>query len=441
MAKIAFIGAGSFGFTRGLVRDVLTFGRLTDATLALMDIDRERLGFITEAVKAIVRDGNYPAKVMSTTSRRRALEGADAVVVTILVGDTSVWRHDLEIPKRFGVDMTVGDTRGPAGIFRALRTIPVMLDIARDAERLCPHAIFLNYTNPMAMICKAVLSETKLAATGLCHSVQGTAKELAKMIGAPLEEIDYLCAGINHLAWYIRYEWNGRDAYPKIREALEKKKNYKRNAVRAEMLRSFGFFVTESSEHNSEYNWWFRKRPELIDKYLTHGDPHAYGSYAHLLRIYQRRARTWRGQIRRWIADHESFSLERGNEYAAGIIDAWLGGKPFGFNGNVLNKGLVTNLPEGSCVEVPVVASRRRITPKRVGALPPQCAAITGFNAMVEDLAVEGALTGDARKVHQAMCLDPLTAAVCSLEEVREMTRLLFRKHRKHLPQFKTVDF
>jgi len=443
MAKIAFIGAGSFGFTRGLVRDILTFPLLEDATLALMDINKERLGFSTQAVKSIIADGNYPAKVISTTSRKRALEGADAAIVTILAGSTDVWKHDILIPKRFGIDTNVGDTRGPSGIFRALRTIPVMLDICRDVERYAPDAILLNYTNPMAMLCKAMLSQTKVKATGLCHSVQGTAAGLARMIGAPMDEITYVCAGINHLSWFIRYEWNHKDAYPLIRKALKKRRNYVREKVRNEMFRAFGYYVTESSGHNSEYNWWFRKRPELIRKYCKpmKGSGWNAGEYAYILREYQSRRRTWRKRIRRWIADHKDFSLARGHEYASNIINARMGGEMYKFNGNVLNEGIVTNLPQGCCVEVPVMATKRGFEPIHVGALPPQCAALTGLNAQIEDMAVEASATGNPELVYQAICYDPLTAAVLSLAEIRQMVKAMFRQHRRYLPQFKTIRF
>jgi alpha-galactosidase len=219
MTKIAFIGAGSFGFTRNLVRDILSFPALADATIALMDIDPDRLAAIKKAVDRIVAAGSYPAKVFATQDRIEALRGADGVVCTILAGGVQVWRHDIEIPKKYGVDINVGDTRGPAGIFRALRTIPVMLDICRDIERYCPQAIFLNYTNPMAMLCRAMQGTSNVQVTGLCHSVQGTAEMLAKWIGAPMDEVTYLCAGINHQAWYLDFRWKGQDAYPLIREA------------------------------------------------------------------------------------------------------------------------------------------------------------------------------------------------------------------------------
>jgi alpha-galactosidase len=225
MTKLAFIGAGSFGFTRGLVRDVLTFPLLKDAEICLMDIDDERLDFAYKSVTKIVELGNYPARVTATKDRVEALKGADVVLVTILVGATDVWRYDIEIPKKYGVDFNVGDTRGTAGIFRALRTIPVMVDIAKDMEKYCPNALMLNYTNPMAMLCRAMKRASSIQLTGLCHSVQGTAEMLAEWIGAPMSEINYTCAGINHQAWYLKYEWNGKDAYPLIRAAVEKEGN------------------------------------------------------------------------------------------------------------------------------------------------------------------------------------------------------------------------
>jgi len=441
MAKIAFIGAGSFGFTRGLVRDVLTFPRMQDATLALMDINAERLDYSTRAVKRIVKEGNYPAKVVATTNRKRALDGADGVLCTILAGDVKVWQHDILIPMKFGVDTNVGDTRGPSGIFRALRTIPAMLDICKDMETLCPDAILLNYTNPMAMNCRAMQRESTIQVTGLCHSVQGTAMMLADWIGAPYEQIDYVSAGINHLSWFIKFDWNGRDAYPLIRQALKKEDIYNHEQVRNEMFLAMGYYVTESSGHNSEYNWWFRKRPELIETYCTHGTGWNPGEYAYILTEYQKRKRSWKKSIREWLGQPGPLDLKRGHEYAASIINAYLGGEAFEFNGNVPNTGLITNLPDDCCVEVPVVANRRGFNPIHVGPLPPQCAALTGINVAVEEMAVDAALTGNPERVYQAICYDPLTASVLSLAEIRQMVQAMFKKNRAHLPQFKTIKW
>ncbi len=440
MTKIAFIGAGSFGFTRGLIRDILTYPLLQDATLALMDIDPERLEFAERAARLIVEKSGRPATVTATSDRATALEGADAVIVTILAGGTDVWRHDIEIPKKHGVDTNIGDTRGPSGIFRALRTIPVLLDIAHDMERYCPGATMLNYTNPMAMLCRAVQRESPIRVTGLCHSVQGTARMLAGWIGAPMEEVTYTCAGINHLSWFIRYEWNGQDAYPLIRKAVtERPEVYKEEIVRNEMFLHLDYYVTESSGHNSEYNWWFRKRPDLIEKYCTHGTGWNPGIYAYILKEYQAREDTWRYAVREWLEKGE-VDLARGHEYAASIINALEGGEPFQFNGNVPNTGLITNLPQGACVEVPVWASKKGLEPVHVGALPPQCAALSGINAQVEEMAVEGALTGDPRLIFHAIANDPLTAAVLSLAEIKEMVGEMFAQNRPHLPQFKHLE-
>ena len=437
MTKIAFIGAGSFGFTRNLVKDILTFPLLEDATISLMDIDAERLDYIKRAVDRIVTEGNYPAKVEATTDRATALQGANAVICTILAGGLGVWRYDIEIPKKYGVDTNIGDTRGPSGIFRALRTIPVMLDICHDMERYCPEAILLNYTNPMAMLCRAMQRDTEIQVSGLCHSVQGTAAMLARWIGAPPEEITYVCAGINHQAWYIQCQWNGVDAYPLIHEAVKRPEIYEEEIVRNEMLKHLGYYVTESSGHNSEYNWWFRKRPDLIEKYCTHGTGWNPGVYAYILDSYSERERTWKQSIQDWLDDPKPLNLSRGHEYASAIINAYMGGEPFKFNGNVPNTGLVTNLPDDVCVEVPVYADRQGLNPIHVGALPPQCAALVNISVAVEEMAVEGCLSGDPTLVFQAVAYDPLSAAVLSLAEIKEMVNEMFAQNKDYLPTFK----
>jgi alpha-galactosidase len=437
MTKITFIGAGSLGFTRKLARDVLTFPLLKDATLTLMDINAERLDFAQKSVQRIVDLGNYPAKVEATTDRVEALKGADVVLCTILAGGTDVWRHDIEIPKKYGVDTNIGDTRGPSGVFRALRTIPVMLGIVKDMERHCPEAVLLNYTNPMAMLCRAMQRESFIRLTGLCHSVQGTAAMLARWIGAPMEEITYTCGGINHQAFYLKYQWNGQDAYPLIRKALEDAEIYNEEIVRNEMFLHLDYYVTESSGHNSEYNWWFRKRPELIEKYCIHGTGWNPGEYAYILKQYQRREDSWKDDARQWFAEETPISLDRGQEYAAYIINALQGGEIFQFNGNVPNSGLIPNLPEGVCVEVPVFVDRAGFHSVPVGLLPPQLVALNHVNVMLEEMAVEAALTGDPRLVFHAIAYDPLTASVLSLAEIKQMVNELFQQHRDYLPQFK----
>lgn len=439
--KITFIGAGSFEFTRNLVRDLLTFPAFQDATITLMDIDEERLNFSKKAVEKIISAGKYPAKVVATLNRKEALDGSDAVIITILVGGVQIWRHDIEIPKKYGVDINVGDTRGPAGIFRALRTIPVMIDIAKDIEKYCPNAIVLNYTNPMAMLIRAVQAVSKIKIVGLCHSVQGTAMMLAHWIGAPMEEITYFCAGINHQAWFLKFEWKGKDAYPLIKEAiLTRPEIYKEEIVRNEMFLHLGYYVTESSGHNSEYNPWFRKRQDLIEKYCIPGTGWNPGEWGFILKEYLRREHSWKDDIKNWL-EKEDIKLERGHEYAAYILNACIGdGTYFEFNGNTRNFGLIDNLPYGACVEVPMVASKRGIDPLKVGALPPQLALINHINSSCEELAVEGALEADPKKIFYAICYDPLTSAVLSLSEIKEMVKEMFEINKNYLPQFKNFE-
>ena len=437
MKKITFIGAGSFEFTRKLVRDILTFPAFRDCHIALMDVSPERLEASRRGVMKIVNAGMYPAKVTATLDRREALEGADGVLITILAGGIDVWRHDIEIPKKYGVDINVGDTRGPSGIFRALRTIPVMLDILADIERICPEAIVLNYTNPMAMLCRAMQENSKVNVTGLCHSVQGTAEMLARWIGAPMNEISYLSAGINHQAWYLEYRWNGTDAYPLIRKAVtERSEIYNEELVRNEMFLHLDYYVTESSGHNSEYNAWFRKRADLIEKYCIHGKGWNPGEYAYILNEYIRRETEWRKDIEEWLAEPE-VDLNAGNEYAASIFNAVFGDNTmFEFNGNVRNFGLIDNLPAGCCVEVPVLASKRGLDPIHVGPLPAHLAVLNNINARIEELAVAASFEGERRKVFHAICMDPLTSAVLSLDEIKAMTDEMFEKNREWLPQF-----
>jgi alpha-galactosidase len=411
MTKIAFIGAGSLGFTEDLVRDILTFPLLQDATLALMDIHPERLEFAKTAVTRIINKGKYPAKVIATLDRAEALKDADVVLTTILAGS----------------------------IFRFLRTLPPMMDIIRDMEKYCPGAVLLNYTNPMAMLCAALQRQTYIRVTGLCHSVQGTAMMLAGWIGAPYEEVTYTCAGINHQAWYLDFRWNGADAYPLIHKAVtELPEVYNEEIVRNEMYLALGYYVTESSGHNSEYNWWFRKRPDLIEEYCTHGTGWNPGEYAYILKEYQNNEATWKDQVKARLACPLTLEdLQRGQEYAAYIINALKGGEMFKFNGNVPNTDLVTNLPWGACVEVPVVVDRAGFHPIHVGALPPECALLTQLSSGIEELAIQGALTGDPVAIYRAIAHDPLTAAVLSLAEIKQMVNELFAQHKDYLPQFK----
>ena len=438
MNRITFIGAGSFGFTRALVRDILSFDALSDSEICLVDIDKERLEFIREAVQKIIEAGNYKAKIFATTDRKEGLKGAKGVICTILQGGVNVFRTDIEIPKKYGVDINVGDTRGPSGIFRALRTVPEMLAICEDISKYCPDAIFLNYTNPMAMLCRTMQEKyPDLKITGLCHSVQGTAAMLAGWINAPIDEITYLCAGINHQAWYLDYKWNGKDAYPLIKKAItENPKIYNEEQVRNEMYLNFDYYVTESSGHNSEYNPWFRKRPDLIEKYCTHGTGWNPGVYAYIRDEYLKTENTWRDNIKEELS--KPVDLKNGGEYAAYIFNAVFGDNAiFEFNGNVRNFDLIDNLPYGACVEVPVAASKDSLKTVKIGKIPDQCAVITAVNSMCEELAVAGILEKNKRKIFQAIMHDPLTSAVLSLEEIQSMTDEMFAVNKDWCSDYK----
>jgi len=435
--KFTFIGAGSFGFTRKLITDMLTFPALQDAEYCLMDIDPVKLGYIKQAVEKIVAQGNYPAKVTSTLNRAEALQGADGVTITILSGGPSVFRTDIEIPKKYGVDTCVGDTRSVSGIFRFLRTAPAMLEICQDIKKYCPDALVLNYTNPMAMLCKFAKDTTGINITGLCHSVQGTAAMLAAWIGAPMEEITYTCAGINHQAFFIDYKWNNKDAYPLIREAVQREDIYKQEIVRNEMFLHLDYYVTESSGHNSEYVQWFRKRPDLIEKYCTHGTGWNPGEYAYILRCYFEQEDKWEQNIKEYLAQ-EKLDLSRGYEYAAHIFNAVIGdGTPYEFNGNVPNTHLITNLPENCCVEVPVLATKHKLQGIHVGDMPEQLAILLNTSARIEDMVVRGCIEGDKRKIFQAVLFDPLTSAVCSMQEIKDMVEEMFIAGKDYLGYFK----
>ena len=440
MKKFAFIGGGSFGFTRKLVNDILTFPAFRDAEIALMDIDEERLDYIKRACEKIVRAGGYPAKITATTDRVEALKGADGVLCTILAGDVDVWKYDILIPEKYGIDINVGDTRGPAGIFRALRTIPVMLDICKDIEKYCPDAVFLNYTNPMAMLCRAMQEKfPHLKITGLCHSVQNTIEMLARWVGADQNDVTYTCAGVNHQAFYLDLKHNGKDMYPMLREAMKNPEILNEEIVRNNMFLNLDYYVTESSGHNSEYVAWYRKRADLIDKYCKDSTGWNPGHHAFILNNYTERKDTWRNEINEFLDKPDSeVELERGSEYAAYIFNAVFGDNTiFKFNGNVRNYNLIDNLPYGCCVEVPVVASKGSLEPIAVGSLPTQLATLINTTAYCEELAVAAALEGDARKVFWACAFDPLTSAVLSLDEIQNMVTEMLEQNKDYLAWYK----
>ena len=435
--KVALVGGGSMGFTRALATDILSYEEMSGARLSLIDINEQRLAYAKRGVERIIRAGGYPATVEATTDRAAGLEGADVVTCAILAHGVDGFRPEIEIPMRCGVDYCVGDSYGIPGVFRGLRTIPIMLDICRDIERYAPDAYLLNYTNPMAMLCRAMQRATSVKVVGLCHSVQGMTWDLTDMLEIDDDDVITVCAGLNHQAWVLRFERNGQDLYPLLREAIKRPEVYRRDIVRNEMFLALGYYVTESSGHNSEYTWWFRKRPQLIEECCHRGERGITGRHGHTLAQYDRAAGTWEREMRDWAQGRTPIKLERSHHYAAGIIRALLFDRKREFNGNVANTGLITNLPEGCCVEVPVVAEKSGLSPVHVGALPPQCAALNQINTTVVELAVQAALTGDPKPVYHACYYDPVAAAVCSLAEIREIVDELFRVQAPLLPQFK----
>ena len=437
MKKFAFIGAGSFAFTREIVRDLLTFPAFEDAEIALMDIDPDRLDRIAVACQKIIDVMEKPAKVTTTLSRAEALTNADGVLCTVFNGGIDIWRHDIEIPKKYGIDINVGDTRSVSGIFRACRNIPLMLEICKDIETYCPNAVFLNYTNPMSMLCKAMQTYTNVEVTGLCHSVQHTINMLGKWLDIPAEEINYLCAGVNHQAFYTKLEHKGQDLYPALMKKLEDPVIYNEEIVRNEMCKQLGYYVTESSGHASEYNQWFRKRPDLIEKYCTHGTGWNPGLHAFSLNLRLERRDHWREEIDKWI-NEEPVDQNKGVEYAAEIFNARFGDqKPFVFNGNVINNGCITNLPATSCVEIPVIADKDGFKKTFVGDIPSHLAIMINTTAQIEDLVVEGTMEKNKEKIIHAVMMDPLSSAVCSMQEIREMCNELFEINKDFLGDFK----
>lgn len=437
MKKITFIGAGSLVFTRGLVRDMLTFPAFQDAHFALMDLDPERLAAATHNVERIVRESGSKATVSSTTDRTEAIKDSDAVICTILVGGTQVFRHDLEIPKKYGVNLNSGDTRGPGGIMRALRTMPAILEICRDMEKYCPNAILLNYTNPMNILCKIIGDNSSIRYVGLCHSVQNAVDKIAEWTGIPAEEIDCFSAGLNHQSWLLKITHHGEDISPLIRQVIERPEVYNEDPVKCDTFRYLGYYSTEEGGQNSEYNPWFRKRPDLVARY-DHATGFNPGRWGFEIEAYAEKDITWRDDLKRW--NEEPLDLKRGKEYAAGILNAIMGDHtPVTFNGNLLNRGYITNLPANASVEIPILASRRGLEPLAVGDLPEHLAIINTTNAHCETLAAQGAVEGDPYKIFYAIANDPLTAAVCSLDEIRDMTEELLWQNREYLPQFKTL--
>ncbi len=420
-------------FAKKLVGDVLSFPALADGEIVLMDIDEHRLEQTTRVAEAMVENGDVRATVESTTDRREALDGADYVLNMINVGGTEPFENEIRIPERYGVEQAIGDTLGPGGVFRALRTIPTMLDIAEDMEELCPDALLMNYTNPMAILCWTLYEETDVETVGLCHSVPHTAEAIAEYVDVPKEELDYWVAGINHMAWFLTCEHDGEDLYPRLHEAGDDPGIYERDTVRFDLMEHFGSFVTESSHHNSEYHPYFRTDPEEIER-LTGTDYAERMPTATYLHGWMERSEERDAALE--DLDPDDVEIERSEEYASRIIHSLETGTPRRFNLNVHNEtDAIGNLPDEACVEVPCLVDATGIHPCSVGDLPPQLAALNESNVRVQHLTVKGALENDRDAVHRAVKLDPLTAAELTLDEIHEMTEELIAANEAYLPE------
>ncbi|MEZ4706630.1 MAG: alpha-galactosidase [Caldilineaceae bacterium] len=427
MPKIAIIGAGSAVFARRLITDFLSFPSLQNSQLALMDINPETLATITAWTENAIAQNGLGATVQSTLDRREALADADYVIISIRVGGVDAVFEDFRITGKYGVDHSVGDTMGPGGVFYFLRNGAEIVNIARDMEELCPHALMLNYTNPMVMICWAVSEMTRIRNVGLCHSVQGTAFQLADYMGIPRDELRYWTAGINHMAWYLKLEHNGQDVYPRLREAMQQPEIYAKDNIRFEIMKHFGAFVTESSRHMSEYVPYFRRLPELLEQYELPSNLNR--DWSEWL---TRRDAQYDKMVQE-VADKAPVVLDRTHEYCSFILNAIETDTPFRFNGNVTNHGVIANLPLNALVEVPILADGAGLHPCYVGALPPELAALNRTNLNVQEVVVEALKRQDRELVYRAVQLDPLTSAVCTLDDARRMVDELFAAHEAYL--------
>jgi alpha-galactosidase len=417
-------------FAKNLIGDILSFPELADSTICLFDIDQERLKSSEIVARRIAQTLGATAKVETTTDRSQAFDGAVYAINMIQVGGYRPCTvTDFEVPKRYGLRQTIGDTLGIGGIMRALRTIPVLIDMCHDMEHLCPNVVHLNYVNPMAMNCWALFEATRVRTIGLCHSVQHTAEELAHDIGVPVEEINYVVAGINHMAFYLKFERNGQDLYPEIRRVVDEGRVPDWNRVRYDLFTRLGYFVTESSEHFSEYAPWYIKegREDLIKKYNIPLDE------------YPRRCET---QIAEWQklrteleSSDQPIEVRRSVEYGSRIIHSMETGTPRVVYGNVANHGLIENLPAGCCVEVPCVVDKNGVQPVRIGRIPTQLAALMQTNINVQALTIEAILTGNRDRIYQAAMFDPHTAAELDLDQIWALVDDLLATHGDWIPE------
>lgn len=426
MLKIAMIGAGSVVFVKNLITDILELPELRHVTIALHDIDMERLETAGMMARWTASQFDAHPTIEEHLDRKIALKDADFVINMVQIGMHEATLLDFEIPRKYGLKQTIADSLSIGGMFRGLRTIPFMVDLVSEMRTLCPEALLMNYTNPMSILTQAVYEafpEQKVV--GLCHNVQNTANELASYLNVPATSLSYDCAGINHMTWFLKLRIDAEDAYPRLRAAMDDPEIFAKDKVRFELMRSFGWFISESSEHNAEYTPYFLKRDDQIAAYDVPVDEYIRRSERNLRRY---------AETRRKLMAGETFPLERSVEYGSLIIHAMVTGNPQLIYGNVKNTGLIENLPDGCCVELPVVVDRSGLRACHVGSLPPELAGYCAPHVYVQDLTVKAALEGNRDRVHRAALLDRHATSVLSIAEIRAMVDELIDAHGDAMP-------
>ncbi|MGN7360719.1 alpha-galactosidase [Paenibacillus sp. SAF-054] len=433
MTKISIIGAGS-AFTQDIATDILLIEGIEGGTIALVDIDAERLEIARKLVERIIELSGKRWNVIASTDRREVIGGSQFVINQIEVGGLQTVRYEYEIPLKYGVNQCIGDTLGPGGLFKTLRTLPSWMDIIRDVEDLCPDTTILNYTNPMSAVTLLTSRVTSIPVVGLCHSIQNTSRQLAKYASVPYEDMQWRAGGINHMSWFVELTHDGKDLYPVLREKIQNLDLLKKDPVRFDAMKYLGAFVSESSGHFSEYIPYYRKRQSLIDKHCSTGYNGATGYYADNWPIWRRENDE---KIVKQLEGALPIELASSNEYAAIIIEAMLKNEPKVIYGNVPNEGLIHNLPGDGVVEVACMVDRNGINPCRFGSLPEHLAALCRSNMAFFDLAVGAVLNNDKEMARHALMVDPLSAAVCSLDEISDMFEELYEAERDFIPVLK----
>jgi len=439
MAKIVLIGAGSHFFARNIITDVLSYPALQDSTITLVGhVHKEPVDLVAAFANKMAHEQGLSTKIESTMNRREALQGADYVLAAIKAGGATATQRDREITLKYGVNESAGDTLGPLGVFFGLRNVPVIVDICRDMAELCPQALFINYTNPLAIIGWAVSDYTTIKNVGICNGVQGTAGDLAKYLGIPKDELDYWVGGINHMAWFLELKHHGKDMYPLLKEKFKDPAVYSgpeahvfgADIVRADVFKAFGYYCTETSPHLSEYLPYFRRKPEHIEQFKL--------QMIERNMVEREKMRTANEEsLRKLVEAKEPLPIGRKNDYGVAIINAMESGLPTRVTGNVKNTGLITNLPAGCCVEVPCLADKEGLHPCFVGDLPPQLAGLNRTNINVQEMAVQGIAEKDKTKIFQSILLDPLTAAVLTIDETRKMVEEMLKANAEFVKGWK----